>query len=85
MTLNADVVHVEEQLAKAHRLIDDCSLEAKGLTGVLLVKNKEELTICSLNAGPVDLLLMLQGAQEMLENFLKSEIERMGLKKKDIN
>lgn len=83
--VSAHNVAMEEQLAKAHGLIDNCSPKAKGLTGVLLVKDNEEMTVCSLNASHMDLLLMLQAAQEMLENLLKSEIQRMGLEKKDIN
>jgi hypothetical protein len=81
----AHSVSMEEQISKAHGLIDNCSPKAKGLAGVLLVRDNEEMTVCSLNAGHMDLLLMLQAAQEMLEKLLKSEIQRMGLDKKDIN
>jgi hypothetical protein len=74
-----------EQLTRAHALIEECTPGNKGHAGVLLVTSAEDLTVCSLNANHMQLLIMLTTAKSMIEEVLKGEIQRSQMGKNDLN
>ena len=89
--MNADHISVDhgrdpdDQLSKAHCLINKCAPGDKAHAGVLLVTSEEDLTVCSLNANHMQLLMMLTTAKTMIEEVLKGELQRVRMDKKELN
>jgi len=87
--LNMSVTHneVDDQIKRAHHLIDLCHKGGDVTSGVLIVSDGDDLFLHSLNANQLMLYKILCVAKAMMEDIIRGEIERTatGTDKKDMN